>query len=536
MKATFSILLCLFLASGFTFSISRVEQWKRFEISYQLTPARSTNPFDIKFSARFIHKDTTFNVDGFYDGNNKFTLRFMPVVTGEWKFITSSKTPGLNKLKGTFVCTEATPDNHGIVKVSDVYNFNYADGHQYYPFGTTAYAWTHMGQELQEMTLRTLKTTGFNKIRMCVFPKNYNLVKEEPEIYPYEIKEIKKDEKGNEVKVWDFSKFNPAFFQHLEKRIDDLDKLGIEADLILFHPYDKGRWGFDAMPMEVNLKYLKYIIARLSSYKNLWWSLANEYDYVLPKTDADWDLLSKTVYETDPYRHLCSIHGSTARYYHYWQPWYTHVSIQDEAPVADFGRAAILRNAYYKPVVYDEVCYEGNLKNRWGRYSGEEMTHAVWQGVIAGTYVTHGESYMFRNASDTIFWAKGGKLTGSSWQRIAFLRHLIETSGGPFELADVSRDHKTSTNGKGTYIVYFGKEMPDVWHFNLPAKNAGFPKLTGDKKFKVYMIDTWDMTVTPINAVFETAAEKDYRLYDKESGQIRLPAKPYMALKIQLIP
>ncbi len=38
---------------------------------------------------------------------------------------------------------------------------------------------------------------------------------------------------------------NPAFFAHLEQRIADLRALNIEADLILFHPYD--RWGYATM-------------------------------------------------------------------------------------------------------------------------------------------------------------------------------------------------------------------------------------------------------------------------------------------------
>lgn len=95
--------------------------------------------------------------------------------------------------------------------------------------------------------------------------------------------------------VFDFTCFNPAFFRRLEKRIDDLRYLGVEADLILFHPYDKGRWGFDNMPMEVNVAYIKYLTARLSSFSNVWWSLANEYDYVKAKTEADWETLIQTV-------------------------------------------------------------------------------------------------------------------------------------------------------------------------------------------------------------------------------------------------
>lgn len=85
----------------------------------------------------------------------------------------------------------------------------------------------------------------------------------------------------------------------------------------------------------------------------------------------------------------------------------THTSIQDEAPVEDFGRASIVRSIYRKPIVFDEVCYEGNLASRWGRLSGSEMLHRIWQGLIAGTYVTHGECYQWNAGSmDTIFWAK----------------------------------------------------------------------------------------------------------------------------------
>ena len=54
----------------------------------------------------------------------------------------------------------------------------------------------------------------------------------------------------------------------------------------------------------------------------------------------------------------------------------------DEGPVMHWGGAAILRNAYYKPVVYDEVAM--TLPARWGRYSGEEMTYLMWMGAIGG--------------------------------------------------------------------------------------------------------------------------------------------------------
>ena len=71
---------------------------------------------------------------------------------------------------------------------------------------------------------------------MCIFPKDYDWNKKEPLLYPFE---------GKPLTDWDYTKFNPAYFQNIEKRIAQLDSLGIEADLIVFHPYD--RWGFKKM-------------------------------------------------------------------------------------------------------------------------------------------------------------------------------------------------------------------------------------------------------------------------------------------------
>jgi len=529
------ILLCLILISVCKLTAQqKIEQWNRFEIAFK-SPLKGNALGNVKLTATFIGKDTTYTVIGFYDGDNTFKIRFMPQQTGKWSYTTQSNIAALNNKKGNFDCIKATGDNHGIVRVSDTYNFKYSDGKRYYPFGTTAYAWIHMPNDVQEKTLSTLKKSGFNKVRMCVFPKNYDLVKEEPELYPFSISEIKKDAKGIESKVWNYNEFNPVFFQKLEKRIDELDKLGIEADLILFHPYDKGRWGFDAMPNDVNIRYIQYVIARLASFRNVWWSLANEWDLVKQKTHSDWDLFARTVVKNDPYRHLCSIHGATATYFEYWKPEFSHVSIQDESPVQSPNAAATLRNIYHKPVICDEVGYEGNLKSRWGRYSPEEMTNLIWNGVIGGAYVTHGESYMFKDATDTIFWAKGGEFKGESWKRIAFLRKIIEECPAPLSLADVSRDNVTATAGTGYYIIYFGKQMQDTWLFNLPAKNSIFPKLKAGTRFKVDIIDTWNMSIQPCPLTFETSAENDYRLFDKDLKTIRLPLKPYIALRIKEI-
>ena len=32
------------------------------------------------------------------------------------------------------------------------------------------------------------------------------------------------------------------------------------------------------MSQETDRRYLRYVVARLASFKNIWWSLANEFD------------------------------------------------------------------------------------------------------------------------------------------------------------------------------------------------------------------------------------------------------------------
>ncbi len=505
---------------------TEVERWGRYE--YSCTASVKGNPFDVKFSAVFSNGTEKQEVRGFYDGDGVYKVRFMPQSEGTWTFVTKSSVPSLRGRKGSFTCVPASEGNHGPVRVMEgnVHGFSHADGTVFHPLGTTAYTWMHQSTERQEQTLSSLEAARFNKVRMCVFPKYYPLCREIPELLPFE-------KKGE---GFDLSRPNPEYFRHIESLLDRMAALGIEADLILFHPYDKGFWGFDQMPQSANLAYLDYFQARVASFSNVWWSLANEYDFCKAKSAADWTELIARVGENDPYGHLCSIHGSTAKYYPVWEGGLTHASIQDEAPVEDFGRAATVRNIYPMPVIFDEVCYEGNLPSRWGRLSGEEMLHRIWQGLIAGTYVTHGECYQYEEGDyDDIFWAKGGLWRGESWKRIGFTLDILSALKRPLELADTSRDHQTATDGEGNYYIYFGEKMPSFWSFNLPAKCAGYAKPAAGMKYKVEIIDTWGMSITPVSGTFELGEVSDYRLFDKDGRKIWLPKTPYVLLRISAV-
>jgi hypothetical protein len=520
LRALFTFLACnLALIFATAAESPQVEQWGRFELN--LSGPASGNPFlEVELTARFTQGNHTINVTGFYDGEGQYRVRFMPEKTGEWRYVTRSNRPDLDGKSGTVIVTPPSAKNHGPVRVAHTYHFAYADGTPFRQLGTTAYVWTHQGHALEEQTLHTLAAAPFNKIRFCVFPKNYDWNQNEPPTYPFA---------GTPPTSWDFTRFNPAHFQHLEKRIAQLSELGIEADLILFHPYDKGRWGFDRMDAASDDRYLRYIVARLAAYRNVWWSLANEYDFMKEKTESDWDRFGLIVQASDPYAHLRSIHNGTLIYNHN-QPWVTHASIQNGSAVEEPGRAELYRDTYRKPVVYDEVKYEGDIPRRWGNLSAEEMVFRFWNGHIAGTYVGHGETYL-HPADDVIWWAKGGSLRGESPARLAFLREVM--ADGPAEginPIDKWQDPRFGGQPGEYYLLYFGKARPTAWRFEL-NKN----KLSDGLTFKIEILDTWAMTVTPVPGTFVTKKKDDYTFEDTTGRVVTLPGKPYLALRIRRV-
>ena len=51
-------------------------------------------------------------------------------------------------------------------------------------------------------------------------------------------------------------------------------------------------------------------------------------------------------------------------------------------------------------------------------------------------------------------------------------------------------------------------------------------------KYKAEIIDTWNMTITPVAETFELAPTDDYRILDKQLKKIRLPMRPYLAIRL----
>lgn len=503
--------------------LEKVKCWDYFEKEFK--GKTEGNPFtDYIITGVFESALETKEVEGFYDGNGKYVIRFMPSFEGEYSYkICGSFSDEV--YEGSFECVKAEKGNHGPVSVKDTYHFAYADGTPYYSIGTTCYVWNLQNDKLISETLKSLEKSGFNKIRFCVFPKHYVYNLHEPRSYPFEgtpmdhkvltVKNFMEYNHEAEGNNWDFSRFNPEHFRHIEKCILKLQKLGVEADIIVYHPYD--RWGFSNLPAAVETRYMKYLINRFSAFRNVWWSMANEFDLLPNRQDTDWDHYGNFFMKNDPYNHLRSVHNCL-RLYDHSKDWVTHVSYQRMDLYKTAEDTDSLREKYHKPVVLDEIAYEGNIQCGWGDITGEEMVRRFCEGIFRGGYPGHGETYL--SDDNILWWSHGGKLKGESHKRVKFLLSILRETPGyglkyvrkEWDCVSAVPENDEIAAETGYRIDYFSFMRPGFREFDFKD----------DCEYEAEIIDTWNMTIKKVGTF-------------KGSFRIDLPTKQYLAIRIKKV-
>lgn len=477
-----------------------MRQYEIFELRLQgKKPGNSAQP---NLTVCFSNEKEQVKVKGFYEGNGKYKVRFLPLHSGiyEWKVESGFSA------HGTVNCEKADEKKHGPVRVSGTH-FCYEDGTPYIPVGTTIYAMAHQPEELIDKTFQTLSQTCFNKVRLCLFPKSYEYNENEPEYFPFE-------RKGD---GWDVTKPVKAYWDNMENVVRRLDEMNIQADIILFHSYD--RWGFSNLTTRECMIYLDTVIRHLAAFPNIWWSLANEYDLMFGRTIGDWKKFGSFLQKNDPYGHLRSNHNA---FRIYDDKHMTHICIQS----THTERAKLYLKKYKKPVIFDECAYEGNIPQSWGCITGQELVNRFWMAAASGAYCSHGETFLDEN--EILWWSKGGTLKGESEPRIAWLKQIleelketldyyelpltteslqkVEKKGGIvrrlaleksklrfysyflkestfFQLAEID-NCKMAHIGERVYLLYFGRSCPGEVTFALPENRA----------YSVEVMDTWQMT------------------------------------------
>lgn len=500
-----------------------VQQWGRYEYAKQLDSLNVDNPFiNVVFGASVSMGDKKVRVPGFYDGDNVFRVRFMPGEAGEYTVTTFSNLKELDALTDTFTVTAPEQGNHGPVVV-DGTHFRYADGSRFFVMGTTAYVWHHRPEDVRAQTLQSFTDYGFNKIRMLFFPKQYSGsynkvdISYEPPCYPF----------VSEPCAFDFTRPNPEYFRQFEDRLEELSARDIQADVILFHPYDSGHWDIDhGMDEDNALAYVRYALARFGSFRNVWWSLANEYDVVVAEDRKsshvgmerrDWDVIGSFIKARDPYHHPISCHNITFGIIYPNREWMSHVSYQHPDTYTLLGE---LLHSYNKPIVNDEYQYEGNLPDDWGNSSAEVVVERHWRSAMAGGYASHGESFIRNGNHKDIFWSYGGKMTGESAPRLRFMKEIIERC--PFEqmvrdpINSDSQHYYALRKGIDFYLIFMrdGLDGKTLW-----AGDWGSSRRR-NARYKATTYDVWNC-----KKISEQILPPSYRL----------PFTPWTAITLELV-
>lgn len=513
--------------------MQKIEKWGVLELS---RPGKNDgNPFrDYKIIAVFKSEREEKNVTGFYDGDGVYKVRFMPSYEGIYTYhISGNFADYIEEAEGSFEVCPATIENHGPV-VTEGTHLRYVDGSAYHSIGTTCYAWVFQPFKLQEQTLASLRDNAFNKIRFCLFPKFYDYNKKEPLFIPFErgsgegldpelVKTNEKDRllfPGQKIEPYDFgfdyTRPNVELFRLFDKRIAQLQEMGIEADLILMHPYDK--WGMNQMGREACDQYLRYVVARYGAYRNVWWSLANEYDFILAKKPEDWEHYGELVSAIDSYGHMLSVHNGV-KPYEFSRSWITHCSLQRTDFYVTTESTDRYLEQYHKPVVWDEISYEGNLEFGWGNITAQELVRRFWEGAMRGAYCGHGETYL----DEVIWWSHGGMLKGQSPARLRFLLEILKEVPG----IGLSKGEGSFDEAVGYTGGHVGEGMGTCYDYSIhylgfcqPVKRMVI--LPENAKYQVDLIDTWNMTITPLGEM---------------SGfqMIEMPGRQYMAIRIRKV-
>jgi PKD repeat protein len=280
--------------------------------------------------------------------------------------------------------------------------------------------------------------------------------------------------------------------------------------------------------------YLRYCIARLSVFRNVWWSLANEYDFMSNvggrdrgnKTMEDWDRFFSILQHEDPHQRLRGIHNG-ALWYDHTKDWVTHASLQTSNMAGGVG----YRTQYRKPVIFDECKYEGNIPQGWGHLSPREMTQRFWLGTMSGCYVGHGETYL--HPKDILWWSKGGVLHGESPQRIQWLKEFM-AGAPPFdELQPLGDD-------QGRYVL---AKPGQYYLLYSTGTNPQTIQLAGDRPYKVDLIEPWEMTNLPLGTaqpgeytVQAAKADVAYRFIPYAPGERMRPEVKISASTVDGVP
>lgn len=226
--------------------------------------------YDVRqFTVRFLSPTGNEKiVSGFWDGGAAWKVRFCPDETGTWSYQThcsDTLNTGLHLLSGTFDCVRGQSDlaiykNGSVVHQDGTYHLSHSDGTPFFYSACTAWNGTLKSTDQEwETYLADRAHNHYNVIQFTATQWRGADVNSEGQ---------KAFEGSGRISI------NPAYFKHLDKKIDAINMHGLVAAPVLLWalPVSAGRElspGY-YLPDAEAILLARYLVARYGAHHVIW--------------------------------------------------------------------------------------------------------------------------------------------------------------------------------------------------------------------------------------------------------------------------
>ena len=282
------------------------ETWRVSELGFTASRSYDAGGGDrVRMDVRFLHRSTgrTLTVPAFWDGGDRFVVRFAPPEPGRWTWKSvCPDDPALNGRKGSIRCREYAGElaiyRHGFIRAEKGTKYlMYADGTPFFYLGDT-----HWGLYTEALTDGHFKHIVRRRVE-----QGFTVIQSEPISAPFHLQD-------GRVDAEDIAGFRAAdaYYQLIA------DAGLVHANAEFFFSSELSR---ELASDEEALQALcRYWVARFGAYPVLW-TLAQEidndfyaerggrfYDY----RNNPWVRIAEYLHAADPYSHPLSAHQENA--------------------------------------------------------------------------------------------------------------------------------------------------------------------------------------------------------------------------------
>lgn len=414
-------------------SPARVGRHEVFEVAL-VSKAAYGNPFvDARARADFSGPERRqIRVAGFYDGGGTWRVRFVPGVTGAWRFTAVLEGAGKTvEAAGAFECVPS--DRRGFLRVSasNPYRFQYEDGTPFYPIGQQ-FGWgvpptpgfDAPGDGQWHSADRETVVGAFRGVTNLIRSQlgtgtsagvALDVLKDTGDPFRYNLDQCRLMDEASRIIAREAWAHLLIPFQDMSEWYEDTTVFGKTRDV-------NGYKSLASPHLPAMEAYLRYVVARWGALTDVW-EMYNEDSYC----PADFlGHLARVIRDADPYDH--PITTNYDRPVHAWCEVLTPHTYQNSRPheiPALLAAAAAPHKSFGKPVIHTEF---GNGGGR-GNDDPVKWRLAAWTA--------------FMNEEALVFWNMSGRkipVSASSGKGNSNAYLGAEARGYLRVLADFTRD------------------------------------------------------------------------------------------------